>query len=271
MQQQTGVAAQQEQPQKMRMVTPLARQTEGTLPAAESQPEMIQARIDQREPTTSPLSEQPGTAKTMATAHSGASNTANSENETADRGMNGNFPSHVLHQQAKSESSSAVNAASGVVLDEVPRSNLPSEQVVQQVRDRFAAHEAKPGSEQIVLRLSPDHLGELKVNLNLEGQRLRVEIVAENRMVRDSLMQHTDALKESLSRQNIKMESFDVTTGGNSSTDSGRSQGDWRELAQQRQHNAWMPNGGYRVATQAVPAAAAYRIKSEHSMVDLHY
>jgi hypothetical protein len=90
-------------------------------------------------------------------------------------------------------------------------------------------------------------------------------------MVRDSLMQHTDALKESLSRQNIKMESFEVTTGGNSTTDNGRGQGDWRELAQQKQQNAWMPNGGYRTAQQAAPAIAAYQAKSEHTMVDLHF
>jgi flagellar hook-length control protein FliK len=98
-----------------------------------------------------------------------------------------------------------------------------------------------------------------------------VEIVAENRMVRDSLMQHTDALKESLSRQNIKMDSFEVTTGGNSTAYGGRGQGDWRELAQQRQQTSWMPDGGYRLANQATPAIAAYQVKSDHTMVDLHF
>jgi flagellar hook-length control protein FliK len=145
------------------------------------------------------------------------------------------------------------------------------EQVEQQVKDRLVNHEAKPGNEQIVLRLSPDHLGELRINLNLDGQKLRVEIVAENRMVRDSLMQHTDNLKDSLARQNIKMESFDVTTGGNGAADSGRGKGDWRELAQQRDHNVWMPDGGYRLEKQPTPAIAAYQMKSEHSMVDLHF
>jgi len=143
--------------------------------------------------------------------------------------------------------------------------------VVQQVRERLVNHVTKPGNEQIVLRLSPEHLGELKVNLNMDGQRLKIEIVAENATVRDSLMQNTDLLKESLSRQNIKMESFDVTTGGNGAADSGRGQSDWRELAQRRQQNLWMPEGGYRLAKQAIPAVAAYQAKSQHTMVDVHF
>jgi flagellar hook-length control protein FliK len=177
----------------------------------------------------------------------------------------------MLQHQVKKEAVPAVNTISGPAQSERSQVSQPAEQVVQQVRDRFVNHEAKPGSEQIVLRLSPEHLGELKVNINLDGQRLKVEIVAENRMVRDSLMQHTDSLKESLSRQNIKMESFEVTTGGNGTTDGGRSQSDWRELAHQRQQNTWMPEGGYRLAKQVEPAVAAYQLKPQHTMVDLHY
>jgi hypothetical protein len=67
------------------------------------------------------------------------------------------------------------------------------------------------------------------------------------------------------------MDSFEVTTGSNSTADGGRGQGDWRELAQQRQQTSWMPDGGYRLAKQAAPAIAAYQVKSDHTMVDLHF
>ena len=93
------------------------------------------------------------------------------------------------------------------------RQNI-SEQVVQQVKESLAQQDVKPGSQQITLTLSPDSLGEVKMNLNLQGQKLSVEIVTENRTVRDAIIQHTGALKESLARQNITMESFDVTTSG---------------------------------------------------------
>ena len=266
------ITGQQEQLQKVRPATGIATLTAGAVTeAANGMPETVTLRPEVRDAVKNLQVEQGNTAETIAAVSSEGKPTGSNGQETTDRGMNGNFQQHVLHQQVKTEGSSIDGITAGAVQNENSRTAVPPEQVVQQVRDRLVNHETKPGSEQIVLRLSPEHLGELKVNLSLEGQRLKVEIVAENRMVRDSLMQHTDALKESLSRQNIKMESFEVTTGGNGSADSGRSQGDWRELAQQRQHNAWMPDGGYRLATPAAPAIAAYQMKSEHTMVDLHF
>jgi len=260
-----------EQPTKVRSGTPLASLLAPAAAVVADAKTESALSSDVRETVTTSQDEQVAAAKISTAETSGEQLFSSEENATPDRGMNGSFPSHALHQQVKTENSPAMNTVSGATPHDAAREALPSEPVVQQVKERLVNHDTKPGSEQIVLRLSPEHLGELKVNLNLDGQRLKVEIVAENRMVRDSLMQHTDALKESLSRQNIKMESFEVTTGGNGSTDNGRGQGDWRELAQQRQNNAWMPDGGYRVAKQVEPALAAYQLKSEHTMVDLHF
>jgi flagellar hook-length control protein FliK len=269
--QQHGSTAQQEQLQKVRSAIPTVSLSATAASAVDGKTETAPVRSDQRESLKTQQSQKVDVAQSIAGATSAEKQTSSEEQETPDRGMNGNFQPHVLHQTVKTESSLTASATSGATQSTTSRSDASPEQVVQQVRERFVAHETKPGSEQIVLRLSPEHLGELKVNLNLEGQRLKVEIVAENRVVRDSLMQHTEALKESLSRQNIKMESFEVTTGGNSSADSGRGQGSWRELAQQRQQNTWMPDGGYHLAKQVAPAVAAYQAKSEHTMVDLHY
>lgn len=268
---QPGATGQQEQQQTVRTAAPTTTFAAVAVTSAADRPDVAPVRLEQRETPKAQQGEQLDTAKTIAAARAGEQTAGSDENQTPDQGMNGNFQSHVFHQQAKTEGSPTVSSTSGTGQSETARTAPPPEQVVQQVRDRLVNHDTKPGSEQIVLRLSPEHLGELKVNLNLEGQRLKVEIVAENKMVRDSLMQHTDALKESLSRQNIKMESFDVTTGGNGSTDGGRGQGSWRELAQQRQQNTWMPEGGYRLAKEATPVMAAYQVKSEHTMVDLHF
>jgi len=260
-----------EQPTKVRSGTPLVSLFAPAAAVVADGKTEAAASFDVRETVTTSQDEQVAAAKISTAEPSGEQLFSSEENATPDRGMNGNFPSHALNPQVKTESSPAINTVSGATPNDASRAALSPEPVVQQVKERFVNHDTKPGSEQIVLRLSPEHLGELKVNLNLDGQRLKVEIVAENRMVRDSLMQHTDALKESLSRQNIKMESFEVTTGGNGSADNGRGQGDWRELAQQRQNNAWMPDGGYRVAQQVEPAIAVYQLKSEHTMVDLHF
>lgn len=106
-------------------------------------------------------------------------------------------------------------------------------QLMRQVTDRLATHDLKQGADRISLRLSPEHLGNLQLNLRMEDQQVRVEIVAEHRAVREALLQQVDQLKEVLSRQNIKMESFDVTTANNGGLTQ-QQQGDWRQAASER-------------------------------------
>jgi flagellar hook-length control protein FliK len=100
-----------------------------------------------------------------------------------------------------------------------------------------------------------------------------VEIVAENRMVRDAIVQHTDSLKESLARQNIKMESFEVTTGGKNLEGQGQSQNSWRESAKQQQKQQfWTSPRGSNVTKEETQAGqVAYNRQQEHSMLDIHY
>jgi len=165
-----------------------------------------------------------------------------------------------------------ISAATKQVIAEPVRQEF-QEQVVQQVKDRLLPHDVKPGNQQITLTLSPENLGELKMNLNLQGQKLSVEIVTENRTVRDIIVQHTEALKESLARQNITMESFDVTTGGKGSGNQGQNQNAWRELAkQQQQQQIWMPPRGYTAAQADLPSELAMSQRRQgQSMLDIHY
>jgi len=192
---------------------------------------------------------------------------------TADNFMSGQFHANLMHQQGNLDGASATGTVSAPVQSNAPQTGL-SEQILQQVNDRLVNHEVKTGSDQIVLRLSPENLGDLKVNLTMDGQRLKVEIVAENHMVRDTLLQNTDSLKESLARQNISMDSFSVTTDsrGAGNPGQGQQQNGWSEFAQQKQQNAWMSAGGYRLPeVTTVPSQLAYQTPSSHAMVDVHF
>lgn len=120
-------------------------------------------------------------------------------------------------------------------------------QLMRQVTDRLETHDLKQGTDRISLRLSPEHLGNLQLNLRMEDQQVRVEIVAENRAVREALLQQVDQLKETLSRQNIKMESFDVTTANNGGL-SQQQQGDWRQAASERRPQYAQQYGAVRNA-----------------------
>ncbi|MFZ4858201.1 MAG: flagellar hook-length control protein FliK [Desulfuromonadaceae bacterium] len=152
-----------------------------------------------------------------------------------------------------------------------------AEKVMPQVKEQFERHEIKPGKQQITLTLSPDTLGEIKMNLNLQGEKLSIEIVTESRSVRDAIVQHADALKESLARQNITMESFDVTTGGKGSGNQGQNQNAWRELAKQQQQyqqqqQFWTSPRGYNTAqADRPPGPAVQQGRQGQSMLDIHY
>jgi flagellar hook-length control protein FliK len=114
--------------------------------------------------------------------------------------------------------------------------NAPQELIGRQVTDRLASHEIKQGNDQISLKLSPENLGNLQLNMRMDDNRLKLEIVAETRGVRDALLQQADELKETLARQNIKVDSFNVTTGNNGNQSQQQS-ADWRQMApEQRQY-----------------------------------
>ncbi|HIJ82474.1 MAG TPA: flagellar hook-length control protein FliK, partial [Desulfuromonadales bacterium] len=175
----------------------------------------------------------------------------------------------LFGQQKTEHQAAAVKATAEPVQQDTPG------QIAQQVRERLGQHELKAGNQQISLTLKPENLGEVRMNLNLQGQKLTIEIVTENRTVRDAIMQHADSLKDSLAKQNITMESFDVTSNGRGSGNQGEAnQNAWRELArQQQQQRFWTSlDGGNRNAqAEAVPGRPAAQTADGRSMLDIHY
>lgn len=193
------------------------------------------------------------------------------DESSLDQRYNGQMPVAQVHGGQKAESGASASPVAG----ESRARQEVLEQVAQQLRERLANHELKAGSQQIKLTLSPENLGELKMSLNLQGQKLSVEIIAENRMVCDVIRQNTDALKESLARQNITMESFDVTTGekGSGSGTRGQNSMTWQEMADwQQQQQLWAPNRGFPAEQPGLPLERlAWQKPDGYSMLDIHY
>ena len=88
------------------------------------------------------------------------------------------------------------------------------EHIMLQVKEKLAVHSFRGGNDQISFTLHPEELGELKIMMRMDDQRLRVEIVAQNQTVKEALMQNLEGLKETLSKQSITVDRFDVSTGG---------------------------------------------------------
>ncbi len=212
------------------------------------------------------------TVSAEKSAESGDSaDSGSSQPEEKQAGGNNTFATALMGETLKTAPQTAVTTEDAV---REPPTRTVAEQVVEQVRTRLTPHELKEGIQHISLTLSPDNLGELKMNLNLQGQKLSVEIITENQTVRDAITQHTDALKESLSRQNITMTSFDVSTGGGKgSGNQGTNQNAWREMAkQQQQQQFWKSSRDYRVAEADAPAIVnGYQRVRGNGTLDIHY
>lgn len=86
--------------------------------------------------------------------------------------------------------------------------------ILAQVKDGVVIHDAK-GNGQMTIRLNPDQLGELKIQVRMDDANgVKIEVHATNSSVKDLLMSNLDSLKEALSGKNFTMEGFDVSTGG---------------------------------------------------------
>jgi flagellar hook-length control protein FliK len=163
-----------------------------------------------------------------------------------------------------------VNATNGEVPEAVKAA--PQELVGRQVAERLTSHEIKQGNDQISLKLSPENLGNLQLNMRMDDNRLKLEIVAESRGVRDALLQQADELKETLARQNIKVDSFNVTTGNNGNQSQQQSM-DWRQMTQeQRQYQPHYASvrvkGG---AVEEVEATMKYFVPQYQSTLDVRF
>lgn len=104
------------------------------------------------------------------------------------------------------------------------------ESILAQVTEKLDNQQAGGSSGQVTIRLHPEDLGELKINVSLDDQRVKVEIVTEHPTVKEALTDNLDRLKETFSRQNLTMEKFDVSTGGGQFNQPSR-QGQWQNTA----------------------------------------
>lgn len=113
------------------------------------------------------------------------------------------------------QTQTAVESAQPAPKAAQPQSEL-HQSIMSQVKDGVVVHDAK-GNSQMTIRLNPEQLGELRIQVRMDdGNRVRIDIQADNSAVKDLLMSNLDSLKEALAGKNLSMDGFDVSTGGGS-------------------------------------------------------
>jgi flagellar hook-length control protein FliK len=139
------------------------------------------------------------------------------------------------------------------------------EHIMNQVKEKLAHYEPTSQGGNITMKLHPDELGELKINLRMDAMRVKVEIVAQNQVVKDTIMQNVDNLRDMLSSRNITIDRFDVSTGGG--------QGSNQAFREGRQMAGDMPYKSYddmpAMMEDAVGQINSYWEPTEKSLVNL--
>lgn len=143
------------------------------------------------------------------------------------------------------------------------------QEILSQVKERLEIPGQVSGDSRMTLRLNPSELGELQLNVRMDDRRMSVEVTAGNPLVKEALLQNLDQLKETLSRQNIQMERFEVATG-TGREGAGESFREGRQSGNRQGGDVPYPTSGYfREEAAAVPVSGWE--SREHSLVDMRF
>lgn len=186
-------------------------------------------------------------------------------------GKSGN---HNLSQKVVSSGSfDAVSKGDLGPLSEVPREHETSalhENILSQVREKLVSQDLSGTVSKISLKLNPHELGELQIHVRLEDQKMKVDITAQNPLVKEALLQNLDQLKDTLMRQNISMERFNVSTGDGQGQAFNQSFREGRQSAYQTPETFSYPlSGYYQEGTQV--RQAAFADSRENSLIDMRF
>jgi flagellar hook-length control protein FliK len=70
---------------------------------------------------------------------------------------------------------------------------------------------------EVHIKLDPPSLGTVRMNVSSSGETVRATIVAENHVVKSVIENNLSQLKDSITHQGVKIDSFNVLVGGNAS------------------------------------------------------
>lgn len=125
--------------------------------------------------------------------------------------------------------------------------SVPESEVLGQVLGRVQLGGPRPGSS-ISMKLHPEELGEVKLELVVEKDRVRALIVAQSQQVQEVLERHLPRLREALQQQGLKVDELQV------SVDS-RQQDGQRGLFQEEQRAATSSHAALKRGARALGAA----------------
>lgn len=148
-------------------------------------------------------------------------------------------------------SQASTGAPQGPSLPHTSAFAVPEQEVMEQIIQRSSLQELD-GKRHLTVELHPEELGQVKLDLVQENNRLQLHLQAQNGEVRDILQKHLPRLQEALQQQGLRLDDIQVSVDAQSSN----AQGFFEQRQQQARRNVWQNHRTASLPDQVQPAAA---------------
>jgi flagellar hook-length control protein FliK len=109
----------------------------------------------------------------------------------------------------------AVESSKSVLPEKLIARGATETKIINQIVNKLSTR-GGGGQNEVQIRLDPPSLGTVRLNITTVGDSVRTMIIAENHAVKQTIENNFSQLRDAMSEQGLKVDSFSVTVGGES-------------------------------------------------------
>jgi len=109
----------------------------------------------------------------------------------------------------------AVESSKSVLPEKLIARGATETKIINQIINKLSIRSGGAQNE-VQIRLDPPSLGTIRLNITTVGDSVRTMIIAENHAVKQTIENNFNQLRDAMSEQGLKVDSFSVTVGGES-------------------------------------------------------
>jgi flagellar hook-length control protein FliK len=109
----------------------------------------------------------------------------------------------------------AVESSKSVLSEKLIARGATETKIINQILNKISTRGGGTQNE-VQIRLDPPSLGTVRLNITTVGESVRTMVIAENHAVKQTIENNFNQLRDAMSEQGLKVDSFSVTVGGES-------------------------------------------------------
>ncbi len=109
----------------------------------------------------------------------------------------------------------AVESSKSVLPEKLIARGATETKIINQIVNKLSTRGGGAQNE-VQIRLDPPSLGTVRLNITTVGDSVRTMVIAENHAVKQTIENNFNQLRDAMSEQGLKVDSFSVTVGGES-------------------------------------------------------